>query len=262
MTISKRCILGLFGLAWWLNLKRPLETLILNIKTKKLTGSIRLAVLSDTHSSDFGAQASELIRLLQGLSLDAILLVGDIFDDVRRNDKTLELLKELPALAQVFYVSGNHDQLSRDYSQIPELLERLGIEFLDGKTKTVLLRNESITISGLADPQSSASVFMDQAKRIAPSEHFHVLLSHRPQLMDVYQSLPVDLLVSGHAHGGQWQLFGRGVYSPGQGLFPRFTKGLYATRPRLVVSPGLMRNILPRFFNPPTVTIINIQGES
>ncbi|MBQ8345489.1 MAG: hypothetical protein IJY42_04385, partial [Clostridia bacterium] len=92
----------------------------------------------------------------------------------------------------------------------------------------------------------------------ASLEHPRVLLCHHPEYYEPYlKPLSLDLIVSGHAHGGQWRFFGRGVYAPGQGLFPRYTRGLYDRS--FVISTGLKRGFpIPRFFNPPELCVIDV----
>lgn len=248
---------------WFAGSKLPLARYDVSLRTTKFSGSLRLALVTDTHSSRYGKNQQELIRLIQSAKPDAILLAGDIYDDVRDNHETEQLLGALPKIAPCFYSSGNHDQNSPDYPSISKQLAEFGIENLDGQTKTVKLAGQTITLSGVADPQRSYHSFHRHLKRLPKPEHYHVVLSHRPHYTEHYRSSLANLVVSGHAHGGQWRLFRRGIFSPGQGLFPKYTKGLYQLgRTSLVVSPGLMRNHLPRYFNPPTFVIIDIKGDA
>ena len=89
-----------------------------------------------------------------------------------------------------------------------------------------------------------------------------VLICHHPEYYPKYlKDMPIDIIVSGHAHGGQWRFFGRGVFAPGQGLFPKYTSGVYDGR--LVVSRGLKKTIIPpRIFNPREVVIIDVVNEN
>jgi predicted MPP superfamily phosphohydrolase len=84
-----------------------------------------------------------------------------------------------------------------------------------------------------------------------------VLLCHHPEYYEPYvKNLPIELTLSGHAHGGQWRFFGRGVYAPGQGLFPKYTSGIHDGR--FIISRGLKRTLIPpRIFNPTEIVIID-----
>ena len=90
-------------------------------------------------------------------------------------------------------------------------------------------------------------------------EGYKILLSHHPEYYKKYlKKRNIDLIVSGHAHGGQWRFFGRGVFAPGQGIFPKYTYGVHDGR--FVISTGLERGGLPRFFNPIEVVFIKIKA--
>lgn len=203
-----------------------------------------------------------LPKLLRRQQPDMILLPGDIYDDIRPYQPTDELLAELSAIAPCFYTSGNHDQRSLGRATIPERLERLGITGLDGRSILYRMAHQTIRLSGLIDPERNRAAFQNQLAGLTDGPEYHIVLSHRPEFFHQYAASPADLVVSGHAHGGQWRFLGRGVFSPGQGMFPRYTKGLYQLADTsLVVSPGLMRNHLPRLFNPPTALIIELEAE-
>ncbi|WP_158655953.1 MULTISPECIES: metallophosphoesterase [unclassified Helicobacter] len=133
-------------------------------------------------------------------------------------------------------------------------------------------------------PKSSAS----------PKAPFRILLSHRPEFVEIFRTLPVDLILSGHTHGGQVRLpFVNGLYAPNQGIFPKYAGGQYTlesasldssvsdsdildSRARmqnarqkpqnmrqktLIVSRGLSFNpVLPRIFNPPEIVFITLES--
>lgn len=250
---------GALALFWLASAKLPIQRDYICIRSPKVLRPIRLALLTDTHSSRFGRNHNQLTRLLEDASPDLILLAGDIFDDVRDNRATEEMLPLLSRIAPTLYSSGNHDQVSSAFSKIPETLARHGIEFMDGRSQRVTIREQAILLSGVADPQADRRVYLDHLQRLPKTDAFHIVLSHRPHYLQAYAETGADLFVSGHAHGGQWRILGQGIYSPGQGLLPQYTKGLYTLKDtHLVVSPGLMRNYLPRLFNPPTVVIIDL----
>ena len=88
---------------------------------------------------------------------------------------------------------------------------------------------------------------------------FKLLLCHQPEYWARYiRPLPIELTLSGHAHGGQIRLFGRGLYAPGQGILPRYTSGVYENR--LVVSRGLANTtVVPRLCNPTEMVYVQLQ---
>ena len=234
----------------------------LKLTSQKLTRKVRLAVISDTHGSQLMSGRYNLPKLLRRQQPDMILLPGDIYDDIRPYQPTDELLAELAAIAPCFYSSGNHDQRSLGRATIPERLKRLGITGLDGRSVLHRVADQTIRLSGLIDSEKNPMAFEQQLAGLSDGPDYHIVLSHRPEFFHKYAASQADLVVSGHAHGGQWRFFGRGVFSPGQGMFPRYTKGLYQLAgTSLAVSPGLMRNHLPRLFNPPTALIIELEAK-
>lgn len=194
---------------------------------------------------------------------DLIVMPGDIYDDERSDNRaTDELLAQLPPVAPTFYSSGNHEMRFSGYEQLPDRVKQHGVCWIDGQTRQLKIKGQTIVLSGISDPERSYQRTRRQFDRLPKVGDYHILLSHRPHLIEAYEDSGADLIVSGHAHGGQWQLFGRGLIAPGQGLFPEYSKGSYRLgETTLVVSPGLMKNHLPRFFNRPTVVFIDIKGK-
>jgi predicted MPP superfamily phosphohydrolase len=96
----------------------------------------------------------------------------------------------------------------------------------------------------------------------AKNDCYKILLCHQPEYFDRFlRPYDIDLFVSGHAHGGQWRIFGRGVYAPDQPLFPKYTSGLHEDR--LIISRGVANSAkpIPRFFNPCEVVIISVKSK-
>ena len=88
-----------------------------------------------------------------------------------------------------------------------------------------------------------------------------ILLSHRPELFESYVSCNIDLVLSGHAHGGQFRLpFIGGLIAPDQGIFPKYDAGLFTNgSTNMIVSRGLGNSIIPiRFNNRPEVIVIEL----
>ena len=150
-------------------------------------------------------------------------------------------------------------------------LAECGIPRLSGEVSTLEINGNRITVCGVDDPYAWADVdgfkertegsFRAQIQQVAArmdKETYTILLTHRPELIDVYSQYDFDLVLSGHAHGGQVQLFGRGLYAPGQGLFPKLTNGFYEDG-RLFVSRGMTNSAgVPRFHNPTELVILNL----
>ncbi|MGE5578764.1 MAG: metallophosphoesterase [Bacillota bacterium] len=173
-----------------------------------------------------------------------------------------------------YYVSGNHEIWSDKADDFKDILASYGVSVLEGTAETLEVGGEKIRISGIDDPEtdrypSRSAPYATQIRRLSVStdnEVFTVLLSHRPERINELLPLRPDLVLSGHAHGGQWRLpviMENGLLAPNQGLFPEYTSGQYVfEETALIVSRGLAREstrIIPRIFNNPELVIITVQ---
>lgn len=239
---------------------------------------IKFAVLSDLHCGK-KTRTDGLIRITEQAAPDFILLPGDIFerlDGEHAEEKEIgfELIRRLSAIAPTFFSVGNHENGGigswnklkwRSGKSIPKLLDsselakisECGALFLDDGYTVC----DGIAFGGL----SSGLINVQRAPVTGWLDEFcalpcpHVLLCHHPEYYEKYlKGRSIELIVSGHAHGGQWRLFGRGVFAPGQGFFPKYTSGIYEGR--LAVSRGLVPSKfpIPRIFNPTEVLIITV----
>ncbi|MEG2571177.1 MAG: metallophosphoesterase, partial [Clostridia bacterium] len=166
-----------------------------------------------------------------------------------------------------YYVSGNHEYWTSGIPKIKSELRNAGVIVLEGDCKTLKIDTQYINICGVDDPTYIGKyATVEQIKTVdaaADNKLFTILLSHRPELFDEYAKCDFDLVLSGHAHGGQWRIPGilNGLYAPGQGLFPKHAGGQYAMGDNLmIVSRGLARggNVIPRIFNRPELVIIDL----
>lgn len=154
-------------------------------------------------------------------------------------------------IAPVYYVTGNHDFWLTPADR--RLIRDAGVTLLSNSSATLSFRGARVEIGGLA---SRAGI--DWLPEFARKPGYRILLCHRPEYYERHiRAHDIPLVLSGHAHGGQWRVLGRGIFSPGQGLFPRFTRGLYDGR--LVVSAGLSNTAnLPRVNNPVELVIVKV----
>jgi predicted MPP superfamily phosphohydrolase len=247
-----------------------------SVETDKINGQIKLALVTDLHACKYGYGQSELLNVIDGEAPDMILLCGDIFDDKLPPDRAIEFIEGVSRKYMCFYVSGNHEFWSEKVDEFKDILISCGVIVLAGKTEIVDVRSGLICIMGIDDPYvdkyiSNSVSYAEQISRLsdhADNEAFAILLSHRPER--IYELLPLkaDLIVSGHAHGGQWRIpyvLQNGLYSPNQGLFPKYTNGEYFFEDaELIVSRGLARESIPvpRVFNRPEIVIITLEQES
>lgn len=246
------------------------ERLILRtytVASPKLTAEVRLAVVTDFHSSD---NADDVVAMVASCAPDAVLLVGDLFDDDTQNrptERTLSLMRQLSAQYPCYYVSGNHEAWTGEMDALYQQTEEAGVTVLRMSSGVLTVRGQRIALCGVPDPYEmvlsgapDTEEQLRQALEDVDSADFTVLLAHRPELLAKYAQFPLDLVVSGHAHGGQVRIPGvlNGLYAPNQGWFPKLAGGAYTQNgTTLIVSRGLaVRTRLPRIFNRPEVVLV------
>ena len=246
------------------------ERLILRtytVASPKLTAEVRLAVVTDFHSSD---NADDVVAMVASCAPDAVLMVGDMFDDDianRPTERTLSLMRQLSAQYPCYYVSGNHEAWTGEMDALYQQTEEAGVTVLRMSSGVLTVRGQRIALCGIPDPYEmvfsgapDTEEQLRQALEDVDSADFTVLLAHRPELLAKYAQFPLDLVVSGHAHGGQVRIPGvlNGLYAPNQGWFPKLAGGAYTQDgTTLIVSRGLaVRTRLPRIFNRPEVVLV------
>ena len=242
------------------------------LETAKLDQPVRLLLLTDLHSTVHGREQQALIDLVRAQAPDAVLLSGDIADDEVPHRGTELLLEAVAGKYPCFYVTGNHEFWAEGTEEILEMFRRYGVTVLAGTWSDLTVRGQTIRIFGVDDPEGFEAApgeavpagWLEQWETCRSGLEegtFSVLLSHRPELTELYRGSGFDLVVSGHAHGGQVRvpLLLNGLYAPNQGFFPRYAGGLYdLDGTALAVSRGLSISRLPRVFNPPEAVVIDL----
>ena len=234
----------------------------------------RIAQVSDLHNAEFGEGNQRLLKMLREAEPDMIAITGDLIDS-RRTDLAVALAfaKEAVQIAPCYYVSGNHEARVSEYQELKAGLAAAGVTVLDDTQVKIEVSGESITVIGVNDPSFSAdylsgdAAVIDQklSELVAEDPGFTLLLSHRPELFDTYVAHDIDLVLSGHAHGGQFRLpLIGGLVAPNQGLFPKYDAGLYSEgNTNMIVSRGIGNSIIPvRFNNRPEVVLIELKNQS
>ena len=240
----------------------PLRTVRYTLVSRKVSKKVRIVQISDLHSCSYGKDMKNLINAVDAAEPDIIVLTGDIFDNRTDNKNSDTLLKAIAKKYPCYYVSGNHEYWGNMWDTLSRRAESLGITVLQGENVDI----DGITICGASaksDIGDSVKVCADNAD----TDSFNVLLAHFPENIDFYRSFgKFDLVLSGHAHGGQWRLppFINGLYAPGQGFFPKYAGGRYDfDDTTFIVSRGLSRTMehFPRIFNNPELVVIDILPE-
>lgn len=221
--------------------------------------SYKIVILADLHSQI----PKGLIEAVQNERPSLIAIPGDCIDyTVTNAPHMLPFLQSLAAIAPTYYGDGNHELFHED--DIKQI-NKTGVHFLLDQTT----RHEELIIGGLASGyafhkqgrwKKTPPPNEDYLKQFSQESGYKILLSHHPEYYKPYlKPLPIDLIISGHAHGGQWRVFGRGVFAPGQGLFPKYTSGVHDNR--FVISRGIgSHTIIPRIFNRPELVVLTLIG--
>ena len=234
----------------------------------------RIAQVSDLHNAEFGDENQRLLDMLREAEPDMIAITGDLIDSRKTNIAVaLAFAEEAVRIAPCYYVSGNHEARVPEYRELKAGLEAAGVTVLDDARVEIEISGKSITIIGVNDPSfladylTSDAAVMDRKLSELSSEDasFTILLSHRPELFDTYAAHDMDLVLTGHAHGGQFRLpLIGGLIAPNQGLFPKYDDGLYSEgNTNMIVSRGLGNSIIPfRFNNRPEVVLIELKSQN
>lgn len=251
------------------------------VNTHKLTtnkihkrDSIRIVLITDLHSHIYGKNQSKLVSLIKKQKPDIIALAGDIVDDVAPIEGAKQFLLGIKGLAPTFYVSGNHEYWSNDIKNIKASIKKYNVNVLENTYQNISIRDSDLIICGVDDPEvtryeSTNISYRDEIYNsfieLKDKPQYKILLAHRPELIELYKENSFDLVLSGHAHGGQVRIpfILNGLLAPNQGWFPKYAGGKYQHDSLIhIVSRGLSYNPrLPRIFNPPEVVVIDIEGE-
>lgn len=250
----------------------------INYKNNKIPKGFEgytIAHISDLHNKRFGHNQGYLLNKIKKTRPDLIVVTGDLIDR-RRYDlgPAMVFIEGAMEIAPVYYVAGNHEAWSGEYANIKAHLQESGAQVLDDQKMDLVKGDDRIEILGVLDPAFLTSNHGDgtdlsQLARVltnlSDDSVFQILLSHRPELFDLYADRKIDLIFSGHAHGGQVRLpFVGGLIAPNQGLFPKYTSGVYRKEEAtMIVSPGLGNSIIPqRVFNRPEIIVISLGPEN
>ena len=264
-------------IAWivWGNTALELNTY--TISSSKLPQSFdgyRIAHVSDLHNAEMGKDNEKLLAMLRGADPDMIAITGDLIDSRNTDiEVALQFIREAVKIAPCYYVTGNHEARVNEYGELKAGMEAAGVTVLeDAKTK-ISMEGETITLIGVNDPSYQTDYLFGDSETVMDTkleelhtedDVFTILLSHRPELFDIYADHGMKLILSGHAHGGQFRLpFIGGLVAPNQGLFPEYDAGIYTEdNTNMLVSRGVGNSILPfRINNRPEVILIELQAE-
>lgn len=258
----------------WENL--TLGTTYYTILSDRLPASFdgyTIAQISDLHNAEFGQNNSDLVRILEKESPDIIVITGDLVDSNHTDiDTAMSFVRQAVKIAPCYYVTGNHEAwLGSPYVELEKQLFDAGVTVLHDQVIPLSKGGNSIQLLGLDDPDFTdetsydpESLFADRLHSMNLNPGFKLLLSHRPEHFEAYAASGIDLILSGHAHGGQFRIpLVGGVAAPNQGFFPKYDAGEYHdSGTTMIVSRGIGNSVIPvRINDRPEVVIIELDSE-
>ena len=256
-----------------------LQNNLIGITEVKITSSkipssfkgYKILQISDLHNKQFGNKQGVLIQKIESIDPDIIAITGDLIDSKSYDaEVSMQLIREIVKEYPVYFVTGNHEQWSGKYNRLEKELKKYDVNVLRNEHVGIRKGEQEINLLGIDDPEfvtgnrDEGNIVKDailKAKFEMSPNTFDVLLSHRPEFLTEYADEQLDLVLSGHAHGGQVRLpFIGGLVAPNQGVLPKYTAGLYVEQnTSMVVSRGLGNSIIPqRILNRPEIVVVQL----
>ena len=233
-----------------------------------------IAQISDLHNAEFGDKNKDLLVLLSQIEPNVIVLTGDLIDSRQTDTEiALDFAGKAVQIAPVYYVTGNHEARVQEYAQLKMGLTEAGVIVLENQKVHLNKDGERITLMGIHDPSFRTDYLFGDAESVSrqaitslqnESDGLTVLLSHRPELFDIYVDAGIDLVFSGHAHGGQFRIpFVGGLVAPNQGFFPEYDAGRFdEENTTMIVSRGVGNSFIPfRINNPPEIVVVELKRQ-
>lgn len=276
ISICIATVLLLILVVWtiWGNTALTVSTVVISSSRIPLSFSeFRIAQVSDLHNDEFGKNNIDLLKILSESTPDIIVITGDLVDSQHTDmEIALDFVREAVQIAPVYYVTGNHEAWIQQYDKLKTGLETIGVTVLEDEAIQLEHGDEKITLAGLSDPDFTingdmfgevpAMVGAKLGELTDIEDSYTILLSHRPELFGTYADCDIDLVLSGHAHGGQFRLpFVGGLIAPNQGIFPKYDAGLYTDdNTNMIVSRGIGNSVIPfRFNNRPEIVLVELK---
>ncbi len=270
--IKASSILSIFAYLYIeLNFLKITRYKVLSEKIPNAFKGYKILQISDLHNKTFGKENKRLFKIICSENPSIIVITGDIINRRIYDDKeALNLVKKLTSKYDVYYVTGNHEVWSNKYEELrPKLLDT-GVKILNNETIKLFKGDEYISLIGIDDPgkgfyskteKALTLKYLDFALNNVSPDCFKVLLAHRPEYFSIYANNEIDLILSGHAHGGQVRIpFLGAIYIPNQPFFSKLSKGKFIRKnSTMIISGGLGTSKLPiRAFNLPEVVTITL----
>lgn len=254
------------------------------ISSDRINSEVKLALISDLHDHTFGEKNEELVQMLKEQEPDLILMAGDMINDISKDSHVaVELIEQVKDIAPVYYSLGNQeeDYIGRGTSDLLNELKDAGAIVLDESYQDIQVNGNAIRLGGMYDyafaldgnntttKESMRPSLYQFLTDFQDTDSYRLMMAHRPDSFifgDAAKTWEIDLVVSGHNHGGQVILpFLGGIYGGDQGWFPKYVDGVHHFKKvkNMVITRGLGsgEEKLPRFNNKPEVVMIYLEKE-
>ena len=233
----------------------------------------KIVQISDFHNYKSNTLTNDLIKEIEKQKPNIIVLTGDLIDSNKTDiEVAINFIKNINNIAPIYFVSGNHESNISSYSKLKEQIEENKVIILDNKVEILKINESEINLIGIDDPRmanedgvsDSEIVKVELANAKYNENKYSILLSHRPELFDTYVEKEINLILTGHAHGGQIRIpFIGGIVAPNQGFFPKYTSGIFEkSKTNMVVNRGIGNSILHfRINNIPELVVVTINNQ-
>lgn len=256
---------------------KSLVTTEITVASEKIPSSFsgfRIAQVSDMHNTTFGRENKKLLSVIEAAEPDIIVITGDMVDMNRTEiDVALSFAEKAVSIAPTYFVTGNHDVKAVGREELLMGLENVGASVLRNEKTEIEKSGEKISLIGIDDPKflddfmgnddrTNTKIMLEKLNE--NKNTYTVLLAHRAEMFEVFVSCGVDLALTGHAHGGQVRLPGKGgMLAPGQGWWPEYDSGLYEKQnTQMIVSRGLGNSTFPfRINNRPEIVVAILENK-
>ena len=259
------CCLSAFGFS--------MKLVNYSVSSDKLSSSVNVVFISDLHNCFYGGtDQSGLWEAVNASQPDIVIFGGDVIDAWGGTEYALRIMKMANEKYPCVYTPGNHESMRDDMDEFSKQVSDIGIPILLGNKAEFKVKGQSIRIYGIQEVQSwgRKAPQIDECYDDLDENYYNILLAHQPEQIDriLRNDKHFDLILSGHAHVGQWRLpklLDLGLYAPDQGIFPKYTSGQYSYDSTThIISRGLARPVrmifIPRIFNRPELSVIKING--
>ncbi|MEE1066479.1 MAG: metallophosphoesterase [Acutalibacteraceae bacterium] len=269
-------LIGLVVWVAWGNTALELNTYtITSFRLPENFDGYRIAHISDLHNVQMGEDNGNILSILRQADPDIIAITGDLIDSLNTSlEIALQFVGEAMKIAPCYYVTGNHEARVSEYDLLKAGMVSAGVVILENDQAEINIYGDTITLIGVNDPSFQTDYLFGDSDAVIDAKltelhtdgnSFTILLSHRPELFSIYAAHDVDLVLSGHAHGGQFRIpFIGGVVAPDQGLFPEFDAGVYTDgNTNMLVSRGVGNSIIPfRVNNRPEIILVELKANN